>query len=649
MAINITKFFRKYNKAMLAVFTIFLMVAFLLPASLKELFSSHPNKRVLGEAFGKTIHAYDLQKVSQETQTLGALNQFNSQNSQQGQPFPWEYFVAMAPTEQERLIDYYLLVEEARRMGIKVSPEQADRALSERRIPPQIINAILQGNQIPLRGLRDAVADFLSVESAFELAASAVKVSNPELEHMFKLTNDKVKVAILPVPAASFVKDVAKPSENVLADYFTQNKNKFRYPDRIQVEYLGVDVAQAKNAIEISREKARDYWTDHKAEYTKTVHPPASQPKKGTTAPASKPAPIQVQLTFEEALPQVMDKLKTERAKELAKKAMYDAKEQAERFWRNVPADKSGVKQKPEKVADYQQLADQISKDDKIKIIYHRTPLIGQDEVNDLPGIAQSFIPEQRRPLYFGEYAFRVIPLVQPPAGKSRDQSAFIVPYQNVGLLRNMTREGDETGFYLFRVIKVDPSHLPANLAEIKDKVQQDYLLNQAYVIAKKNAEAICQAAGKQTLSDLVKSPSGDAAKVIKQLGVKTIEPQTFAQQTFSYGGRMVPPTIPQVRGNTAQFADMTFEKLWKQPTTQPDGKRTCAVVTDDAGRTAYTVQLLEKIPATQTEFNQFKGFASYFMQRTKQQEFARSWFAPESLHKRTNFVSKLSDEEMAE
>jgi hypothetical protein len=649
MAINVTRFFRKYNKAMLAVFTVFLMVAFLLPTTLNQLFKADPGNRVLGTMHGKEIKIGNLQRLNLQTEALDAINRslYNPENPRQSQGFPWEYFVQMGP-ENQRLLNYYLLIQEARKMGIFISPDQADKALADRKIPPELINGILSNMQIPLSALREAIANFLAVESAFELAASSVKVSDPELEFLFKLTSDKVKVDILPVPAVTFVKDIPQPSDKDLAAYFAVNQSKFRYPDRIQAEYLVADLSQIKDSITVSKERAREYWEEHKSEFTKTVTPPTPAKKGTSTAPAAKPAPVQVVLTFEEALPQVQEKVKMERARDLAKKTMYEAKEEADKFWRSAPTDKSGVKQKPSKVADFQQLADRFSKQGHIKIVYNRTPLMTQEEAGQLPGIGTSFIPEGRRPLYFGEYAFRVVPFIQPPAAKANTQPLFLVQYQNnTGLLRNMTREGEDTGYYLFRVIKTDPSHLPVNLTEIKDQVAQDYRLNQGFVVAKKDADKVIQAAGKQTLSELVKSPSSEVKKIIKQLAVKALEPQTFARQTFSYGGRMVPPTIASVQGNTGKFANTVFEKLWKQPTTQPDGKRTCTVITDDGARVAYVVQFLEKIPATTEEFKQFKTFPAYFLLRMKQQQFAQSWFSPDNIHQRTGFVSKVTEEEM--
>ncbi len=647
MATSVTKFFRKYNKVMLALFTAFLMVAFLLPTSLKELFQPDQGKRVFGKAFGKTIHLTDLQRLNLQTEALDAVNRalYNPENPRQSQGFPWEFFVRTAP-ENQRLLNYYLLIEEAHKMGIRLSPDQADRALADRKVPPEIINGILQTMQIPIKAFREAIVNFLTVENAFELAASTVKVSTPELEYLFKLTRDRVKVDIIPLPATSFLKDIPQPSEKDLTAYFAVNQSKFRYPDRIQVEYLAADLNQIKNQVEISGERAREYWEEHKAEFTKTVQP-ATQPKKGTaTAPTS--APVQVQMTFEEALPQVMEKLKSDRARDLAKKAMYDAKELADRFWQKAQADKSGIKQKPEKVADFQQLAEQVSKQSKIKIDYVRTPLISREEASGLSGIGSSFIPEQQRPLYFNEYAFRIVPLIQPPSPKSTAQPLFLVPYQDcAGLLRNMTRTGEETGYYLFRVITVNPTHLPKSLAEIKNKVEQDYRLNQAYLAAKKDADKVCQAGEKQTFSAVVKSPPADVKTIIQKLSIKALEPQTFSRQNFSYGGQMVPPMIPQVLGDTAKFADGVFEKFWKQPTTQPDGKRTCAAINDDTARVAYAVQLLEKIPATVEEFKQFKTYPAYFLMRMKQQGFAQSWFTSDNVHRRTGFVPEKSEEEL--
>ncbi|MFA5864916.1 MAG: hypothetical protein WC975_09535 [Phycisphaerae bacterium] len=648
MAITVTKFFRKYNKAMLAIFTVVLMVAFLVPTTLKELFQSNPYKQVVGKGFGKDIYRFDLIKTSQRVEVLDLLTrQFSAMNPKAGRAFNLDVLLQFSP-ENQRVMNYYLLIREAQKMGIEITDDQVDRTLIERNVPPELINGILSGSQISLNDFRRAIGDYLSVEKVFELAVSAIKISEPEIQTFFKQTNERLNVEILPVRAEDFLGQVPVPTEKELAPYFVQNEKKFEYPPRVEIEYLGADLDKIKEGITISRDRAKQYWQEHKGEFTLTTQP--ATPKGTTTAPSSKPAPIKVEMTQEQALPKVIEKLKYEKARDLAAQAMMEARHQMEIPWIAAPTDKAGLKQKPDKVADYQKLADQLSKQFHVQIIYYRSPLLSQQDAAGLPGIGASFIPEKRQPLYFSDYAFRVVPLYAPPVRKSVSEQMFLVPYQNSsGLLRQMGDNNEDKGFYLFRVIKADPRHLPQSLAEVKDKVTKEYQLDQAYKIAKQNAEEICQTAGKQKLSQVIKTPGAKLKKIIATLGVKSIEPQTFSRENFSYGGQLVPPTISLVQGDTAKFAQIAFDKLWSQPTTQPNGTLTCAVIPMDENRSVYAVQFLEKTPATAEDFKQYKPFLARILLMTKQREFIQDWFAPENIHRRTQFVSSTTNEEEME
>jgi len=648
MATSVTKFFRKYNKTMLAVFTIFLMVAFLLPTTLNQLFSRSPGSQVIAEAFGKKIKANDLHQVEQDFTILNVLNQviYSSGDSREARPFNLGAFLQFSP-DNDRKLNYYLLVREARNTGINISPEQVDRNLADRKIPPRVINEILKQYHLSLQDLRQVVADYLAVESYFEMTASTIKISEPELENMYKLMSNRLTAEILPVPASQFVKQVPQPSESELTAYFNEHKQEFAYPDRIQLEYIRADIDATKDMIKISPERAKQQWEEHRSEYKITKPAPQTSQKGTTSAPASQQAPIQVEMPMEQALPKVVDKMKTDRAYDLVLQAMSSIKTRSAEKYRSAPKDKETGLRQGKDVADYQQLVDQASKQYKnVKLTYSRTPLVSAQELIQTPGIGSAMVPGQQ-PLYINEYAFRVVPLINPPTKKEQQDIPVLEMFQDSAwLMRQMGGDGNVSAVYLFRVINVDKARLPASLDEVKAKVAESYRLDKAFQIAKKEAETLCQAVDKQKLSDFVKKPGAKYSKVIKEIDAKKVEPETFARRQFSYGGQLSAPTIMSVGNNSEVFADEAFAKLWKQPTTQPSGVRTCAVIDIANDKTAYVVQPQDKKIATTDEFKQFKPFLARFTMMSRQQDFMQNWFNPKNIHQRTGYQSKLTEEE---
>lgn len=647
MAMSVTKFFRKYNKRLLAIFGVALMIVFLLPSTINQMSRQDPAKEVIGEAFGQKVRIVDIQQAELQTSLLDGLNRLyvgNNPNQQQQQqmPFNWHAFVGFSKQPE---LDYYLLIQEARNMGIAVSPEQADAMLTESKVPPEIINAMIQQQNVPLNNLRQAVANFMSVANMLQVVSSNIKISDMEMQNMFKLISNTMTANILPFAAENFVDQVPNPEDKVLADYFAANKENFRYPDRVQVEYIGANVDQIKPQIQIDPSRAQQYVNNNPSEFMTTTQPTT---KPGQKTPATATAPVQVPMESKQALALATDKLKTQKARRLANDAINEALTASKKFWSSAKLDANGVFQKPETVSDYQKIADELSKKHQIKLTYNRTALISQKQAGEIPGISQTLVIDQQRPLFFADYAFRVIPLIEAPK-KLSQEARFLVPFQDSDPLRDQMSfyNGNAQEIYFFRVTQTDKSHLPATLDEVKAEVVKAWKLEQAYKIAQDQAQKTLALAQKQKLNDLAKSAKDkEFKKLLDKLKIQTLEPQTFARRSFGRGTELSAPQIPTVTGNTEKFADVAFDKLWNQPSTQPSGEFTSTVIPDSQGQTAYLVQLVNKTPVTAERYKQVQKYFMQYINRAQQQEFLQNWLMPENLYKRANFQSKLQQDE---
>lgn len=646
MATSVTRFFRKYNKRLLAIFGVGLMIVFLLPSTINQMSRRNPADEVIGQAFGEKVRGVDLQVIDMETALLDGLNRIfmgSNPDQQQQVPFNWQGFVRFSKQPE---LDYYLLIREAHDMGITVSLAQADTMLRETQIPDSIINAMIQQQNVPLNNLRQALANYMSVVNMLQVVSSTTKVSDMEMQNIFKLISDTMTANILPFAAENFVDQVPEPNDQELAEYFKANQEKFRYPDRVQVEYIEADVNQIKQQVQIDPSRAQQYIKNNPSEFMTTTQP-TTQP--GEKSPATATAPVQVPMDPKQALARATDKLKTDKARQLAGNALNEALDASRKFWNNAKLDDKGIYQKPQTVSDYQKIVDEISAKNQIKLNYHRTALISKEQTRTTPGIGSAMILEQRRPLFFGEYAFRVIPLMEAPKDKYSHDTRFLVPFQDSDPLRVQMSYYDDNvkGFYFFRVIQVDPSHLPATIDEVKAEVVQAWKLEQAYKLAQTQAQKTLALANKQKLDELAKSDKdAEFKKLLEQLKINAIEPQTFARRSFGYGAQLSAPMIRTVTGDTENFADTAFDKLWNQPTTAPNGEFTSIVIPDDAGQTAYVVQLVDKTPTTIEKYNDIKQSLQQYLNQSRQQEFLQNWLMPENLHKRANFQSKLHQDE---
>jgi len=561
---GLTRTLRKHMKKMLVVVGVLLMIAFLLPTTIQQLARPKPGKRVIAEIYdGQEVRLGELMAVRRQTDILdrlaGAL-----QGQTAARMLNWRGM--MRSSQQEPLMDYMLLVKEADHLGLQVSNEQIDQWLARLKVPPEMINALLRKGRLSLAMIYEAVGNLLRVQQAVTLASEAVKVSEPQLRHLFAITRNRLKVKILPLCAEAFVHNVADPDDRQLAQYFGQHQEDYRYPDKVALEYLSADIDAIAEGIKVSRQTAYNYWRNHRSQYTTTQ--PAATTSAPATAPATGPAattasaPVTREMSFEEARPLIEARIKRSRARERASQAIAEARTRSATLWASVQPDESGLKHRPETVSDYKALAEEISRKYNIPIKYHKTGLLDKAEAARLDGIGQSYIIEQGGRLPFSEYAFRVVPLVQPPPAKQRPSEMLILtPWQDsAGMLKADGANGEVRGYYIFRVTEVKPNYLPDSFTPVRERVEQDWKLQQAYGLAEAAAEKLKVVADRMGLAAALESDD-EAVKHLKgQLrNVPAVQEDQFPRRFYMWDGRLVAPRVAGVHGDATTFVDAVF------------------------------------------------------------------------------------------
>lgn len=677
MAMSVTKFFRKYNKQLLAILVIGLMIVFLLPASIRQIFSPNPLKSIVGYAYNEPIRLYDRNKVELELQILTTLNSASHSEDQKGDhehlPFNWPFLLQYS---DDPVLDYYLLIKEAEKTGITILDEQVDQQIFARGISPQYVNAILEGLNIPLKTLREAVRHFLMVENTFGFALSSVKVSEPQLRSVFAQTNQKLELFILPISSSLFISQIDKIDEKELVSYFANNQERFRFPNRVAIEYVAADLDKIASKISISRLRARQYWQEHKSEFVlpqpdsrptdtdKEAKPHTKTETKAqqTTQPKSKdPSKSNSKIMdFEEAYPKIVEKLKYIRARNLALTALSELRRISLSYWRNAPKDpKTELPKRPDKVSDYARLAKELSEKYNIELEYQKTDLLSKEELFlKYQSIANAFIIERGRPLPLYEYAFRVVPFITPPPPQHRDRFSFLVPWQDSsGILRSINpATGKDTIYLIFRITEIAPSRLPKSLNEVKEKVIEDYKEYKAYKLALNYAEKLTILAEKEPLNTLgQKDPI--AKKIIATISAKAsndnnnedsskdntaeLKPITFSRLTWDWSGNLTAPYVPGVL-DPSSFVKECFDIFWK--TNSPDeesssaDKIPTAIIKDDKNRICYLVQLKKRHFPKEEDYKRLKPFIYNIISHVEQLELSRIWLSPDNIRRRTQF-----------
>ncbi|MCH8964577.1 MAG: hypothetical protein IIB58_06420, partial [Planctomycetes bacterium] len=347
------KFFRRYNKQLLAVFTVLLMVAFVGGFALENLMQPTTSGEVLFHAFGKPVTNGDLAAIERQTSILNGL----------GLPwnYPWGPQGRLEPLDERH---YLLLLREAEERGLRPGMEQARLQLATFSID---LNQFSLNNKVATEEIELAVANLISVQQLWSMARGSIVPSELEIQLAVRDQYEKLNAHIVEVKSSPLIEPDAEISEDDILAHFEKYKEQtsggsaleFGYliPDRVQVEYLAINTGKIALAQPITEKQAETYWRAHQKDFG----PPATEDdwEEGASelvGPELPPADP-FYSTFAEAREDVVTFLAQQRHLEEARGMASVIWRALREPWYNQPEDEAGFPEVPEvaKAADHYQ------------------------------------------------------------------------------------------------------------------------------------------------------------------------------------------------------------------------------------------------------------------------------------------------------
>ncbi|MBN1437031.1 MAG: hypothetical protein JW936_08140 [Sedimentisphaerales bacterium] len=198
---------------------------------------------------------------------------------------------------------YYLLLKEAESMGLQATNEQVEMLLeirgqliAARLLQPISIGSIVERVSGTEGNMKLAIRNYLTILECVHALTRDLAVSEPELRTLARneAARRNVDGTYVAVEADWFASDVAAPTDAELeaqfelyksvarGDVTDDNPRGFGYklPDRVQVEYLYVDLAEVESAQEsqfaalsaVDQEaRVRQYWEENRALFAEAV------------------------------------------------------------------------------------------------------------------------------------------------------------------------------------------------------------------------------------------------------------------------------------------------------------------------------------------------------------------------------------------
>ena len=285
------RIFRKHQKVMIVTLCGLAMVAFVFLDSsvLDGLSGGSTRNPVVAKTtkYGK-LRAREVEHLRAKHQTLTSfLTRLQQQVLEAGGrgEAVMMFERQVGPSTEENIVNTWLHVEHAKRLGLVVSNEavnQVLRELSEDRVNSAQLSNLIKGlgiGQVQLFELIRHEMLALQLGRMFELSLQAT-TPGQRWDYYTRLRRETVAQTIA-VPVADFVDEIADPGDEQLKAFFEEHKDQyaqpsspepgFRVPHRVAVKYFQADGEMFRSPEVITDEEVRAEYEKNKDEWDRRL------------------------------------------------------------------------------------------------------------------------------------------------------------------------------------------------------------------------------------------------------------------------------------------------------------------------------------------------------------------------------------------
>ncbi len=171
------------------------------------------------------------------------------------------------------MIDRQLMLDYARRFKLTVSDEELQTSIAgmaafqnNGSFDPRLYRRLLSYNHLIPAEFELSLRDDLLLDKLRQLFRSGAKVSNEEVEQLYRQQKEKISLDMVKLDPQKFSSAI-KVNGNELSDYFAAHREDFRVPEKRSIVAVKIDSQALKRKIVISDKDVAAYYDDHMGDY----------------------------------------------------------------------------------------------------------------------------------------------------------------------------------------------------------------------------------------------------------------------------------------------------------------------------------------------------------------------------------------------
>jgi hypothetical protein len=621
------KWFRIYNKYILAVGASLLMIAFLIPQSV-QMFSESTRNVTIGTIGDEEIKLDDRRAAASDmaivSMVFGKVHQL---------------LPRIAIPESLESIHWLLILRDARRMGLGAGDHEVANLLGmlgyddENKVRRLTIEAGVTEDM-----LYRAFRDWITIEQYRELAAGQghvsienrlntyvslinqlqmggvspyailsglarasqglPRMSTPVLMRTIADQLSNVTIAAVPVRSTRYLEDVTAPDEAALVALFDQYKNDlpgegepygfgYKIPDRVKIEYMTIPFDQVVQLQTVDESRVVRYYDEHPDQFM--TQPPAQG------SDDTEEQEVQPQLRpYVAVRDQIVSRLKTEDAEDMIGQMARTAQSLLQRDVRQMETDngyrviRDGWQPTPfDEVAEALQEQFNVLPSTRVR----GGEWLSRDDLAQIEGLGTSRLPG-RGGADFVSYVMSAREL-----GITDDNPLIGLHLQTRIPSRTLTNPQNGSR-YIFRIVDAEAARVPTSLDEVRPRVEQDAKQLAAWEMLLGERDDWRNRVGALPLDELA-----------RQLETEPIGPVTFPRLQRSFTGELDLPDTDPIAPD-ASFIDAVFD-LARAAVNEgeiadvPQAKRSDAIA-NPHDRTLYLVRVDDFSRMARSDYDMF-------------------------------------------
>lgn len=165
-----------------------------------------------------------------------------------------------------QLIQRYLLLQEARRLGLEVTDEELidtitrNRAFQiNNRFDSKLYLRILRSRRLTPGQFEKEQREELTIQRLTDIIQDSVHVTEAELRDQYRLARERINLHFIRLSAKDFLPE-ANVTGDEIKDTYERNREAMRKPARVQVNYMAYPFAHFSSRIQVKQEEIEEFY-----------------------------------------------------------------------------------------------------------------------------------------------------------------------------------------------------------------------------------------------------------------------------------------------------------------------------------------------------------------------------------------------------